>query len=88
MRSSTRYSPDDGCQQDAGAVGQRRHGGLRQHDAGQHGPAEAEEHGAEPAGQRADPGDLQSSCTGTEKSSREQEETCRCESLHGNDDGG
>lgn len=74
MRSSIRYLPDDGRQQDASAVGQRRHRGLRQHDARQHSSAETEEHGAEPAGQRADSGDLESSCTGTEKNLHEQEE--------------
>ena len=58
-----RYLPDDRGNQNAGAVGERRYGGLGQHDPRQDSSAETEEHGAEPAGQGADSGHLQSSCT-------------------------
>lgn len=61
-----RCLPDDRGEQNAGAVGQGGDGRLGQHDPRQHSPAKAEQHGAEPAGQGADSGDLKSTCTWTE----------------------
>lgn len=60
------YLPDEWSEQNNRSVGQRCHRWLGQHDPRQHAAPKTVEHGAEPAGQGADPGHLQSSCARTE----------------------
>lgn len=59
------HLPDSGGDQNVGAVGERRNGRLGHHQAREQGSAEAEEHGAEPAGQGAGAGHLEDAWTGT-----------------------